>query len=294
MSGYVFLARPVDQASPELKEQVRAQAVWSLLQRGLVTYDAGVAFSVPPGAECGDCIEKVNWQAMWRSNGVLAVLPEGVATIGVPMEIERAHHAGIPVAVVGPAGSWSLQFRNHDLYFYAGPWEKRATEGTLRVACDWLASMVAGQAGRDLQRERRTQILFQGDGRLPEKQHEGDAGFDLYYEGPDRYLHPDEGADLDCKLNVQMPEGTWGMLVGRSSTFRNLGLMVNVAVIDGGYRGPLMAIVRNISGHSQTVRHGDRIAQLVPMSRLTGMSARMVDELGPGDRDDRGFGSTGR
>jgi len=83
------------------------------------------------------------------------------------------------------------------------------------------------------------------------------------------------------------------MVVGRSSTFRNLGLLVNTGVIDGGYRGQLAAVVRNIGGADVWVNDGDRIAQLIPMSRLV-TSALMVDELGPGDRGERGFGSTGR
>lgn len=131
-------------------------------------------------------------------------------------------------------------------------------------------------------------------GQMPNRPYEADAGFDLAYSGDfTLQIQPGEVVWVPCGVAVQWPPGMWGFIVGRSSTFRR-GLLVNPTVIDGGWRGDLGAMVRNVTGQWAEVEPGQRLAQIVPMPLLaTGIELVEVDELDPSDRGTNGFGSSG-
>jgi dUTP pyrophosphatase len=63
--------------------------------------------------------------------------------------------------------------------------------------------------------------------------------------------------------------------------------------VDADYRGPVGVILVNLGAEPFTVRHGERIAQLVlaPVVRADFLEA---DDLGDTARGAGGFGSTGR
>ena len=67
-----------------------------------------------------------------------------------------------------------------------------------------------------------------------------DAGFDLRYSGEEEIaIRAGNVADVPSSIAIQWPPGVWGLLIGRSSTFRQRGLLVNPAVIDPGFRGAI-------------------------------------------------------
>jgi dUTP pyrophosphatase len=65
-------------------------------------------------------------------------------------------------------------------------------------------------------------------------------------------------------------------------------------VIDSGYRGEILVLLRNDSTVDFTVNAGDKIAQIVPIPVLTWGSTKIVDELWETSRGADGFGSTGK
>lgn len=132
-----------------------------------------------------------------------------------------------------------------------------------------------------------TRIAFQ-----PKKSHPGDAGFDLTVIET-TVIRPGEFKDLPTNVWCAMPPGWWGLLQGRSSTLRKLGLMVNPGVIDNGYRGELFAGAFNLGPTNVVVEVGQRVAQFIPMYQ-PGLTPAWT-EVGPppGERGSRGFGSTG-
>lgn len=129
----------------------------------------------------------------------------------------------------------------------------------------------------------------------PTRAFHGDAGYDLYYSGAAPLLiAPGQVVTIPSEVAIQWPDGVWGFIIGRSSSFQR-GLLVNPTVIDAGFRGDLFAYVRNVHTDWVTVEPGDRIAQVVPLplyAELFGMIE--VDALDPSERGANGFGSSGR
>lgn len=123
--------------------------------------------------------------------------------------------------------------------------------------------------------------------------HEGDAGLDLYCTTEGVVVPPSGLVDIPLGVSVEIPEGYWAMLTGRSSTLRKRGLLVNQGVIDQGYRGPLFAGVFNLTNTQVLVERGERLAQLILVPLWMG-GTLAVQELRDSDRGTKGFGSSGR
>lgn len=128
---------------------------------------------------------------------------------------------------------------------------------------------------------------------LPHRQHIGDAGYDLPVS--QATLIPPHGfADVPNDIAVELPPGTWGLLLPRSSTLRRKGLIGNPGVIDNGYRGLLYSALYNTTDQPVTVDRGERVMQLLLFQLLIPPVVE-VDKLWTpeGGRGTRGFGSTG-
>jgi len=98
--------------------------------------------------------------------------------------------------------------------------------------------------------------------------------------------------DIGTGICAALPDGCWGLIVGRSSMMRKFKLHVVPAVIDAGFRGELRVLVVNQGGGMVRFSAGDRIGQmiLVPIPRVEWVEQA---ELPPGSRGERGFGSSG-
>lgn len=97
-------------------------------------------------------------------------------------------------------------------------------------------------------------------------------------------------------LAIELPGAHCVALVyARSGLSIKHGLcMANgVGVIDSDYRGECFVALHNDSNEERTVRHGDRVAQLVLLPFLP-MEFEEVDTLPETVRGEGGFGSTGR
>ena len=96
-------------------------------------------------------------------------------------------------------------------------------------------------------------------------------------------------------LSFALPEGTFGAVVARSGLASKQGLRPAncLGVIDSDYRGECFVALHNDSNEERTVRHGDRVAQLVLLPFLP-MEFEQVDTLPETVRGEGGFGSTGR
>jgi dUTP pyrophosphatase len=125
----------------------------------------------------------------------------------------------------------------------------------------------------------------------PSFAYEGDAGMDLAVQGEHRIM-PDERLDLPTGVAIQLPEGYYARLVGRSSTLRKRGLFVFEGIIDQGYRGPLFVYVENKTRAPIVVADGSRIAQIIVQPIVQPVLTK-VDQLDDSERGAKGFGSSG-
>jgi dUTP pyrophosphatase len=283
VSGLVYIAGPIDQAGPYEKElaKTRAEVKQELSGAGFATYDPSLPYT--EGQREAQALVSVNNAALRESVGLLAILPRGAASIGVPMEIQAALGMGKPVVVLGGIGSVQLEG------------EGVPTVEDPRLAALELRELV--EAARWAGRNRDDEIRWVGeelDGAWePQRAHEGDAGFDLFVSKPVR-IAVGAFVDVPCGISVQFPPGVWGMITGRSSTLRKRGLLVAQGIIDNGYRGPLYAGVQNLGDKVQDVGAGERLAQIIPFPVLAdGLSWVRVSKLAEHARGQNGFGSTG-
>lgn len=122
------------------------------------------------------------------------------------------------------------------------------------------------------------------------------AGADLYAcLDSDLTIEPGQSAFVPTGLAMEIPVGCAGLIYARSGLACKRGLAPanKVGVIDSDYRGEFMVVLHNHGKISQTISHGERIAQLVITPVLTPMYTE-VDTLTDTERSGGGFGSTGK
>ena len=147
----------------------------------------------------------------------------------------------------------------------------------------------------------------------PTRTRVSDAGFDLYANIPDiecmklqknsrlhfmkegLSIYPGSRAIIPTGVAVSCPSNVVLQIWPRSGLALNHGVDVLAGVIDSGYRGEICCILINHGSDCFVVKHGSKIAQLLPV-RLhdsTQLTFTEVSELPPADRDQNGFGSSG-
>lgn len=107
-------------------------------------------------------------------------------------------------------------------------------------------------------------------------------------------LDPMRRAILPTGIRVEIPVGYEVQIRPRSGLAVKFGLSIPNApgTIDSDYRGPLGVVLVNFGPEPYTVRHGDRIAQIV-VAPVVQARFEVVDLLGQTARGAGGFGSTG-
>lgn len=123
--------------------------------------------------------------------------------------------------------------------------------------------------------------------------HDGDAGLDLYIV-EQQTLTAGETALIHLQIACESNDNQPFLLMPRSSIAKTpLRLCNSIGLIDGGYRGEIMAAVDNIKGEDYTVEPNQRLFQLVAMNGSP-ISFEIVNELSESSRGKGGFGSTGK
>ena len=129
---------------------------------------------------------------------------------------------------------------------------------------------------------------------LPQRATPGAAGLDLFacLQGIDAI---DVGRDpllIPTGIAIGLPPGYEAQIRPRSGLSAR-GVAVTFGTIDNDYRGEIIVTMYVFgSRSSHTIRHGDRIAQLI-ISRVEDPPIREVSTLSPTERGTGGHGSTG-
>ena len=122
--------------------------------------------------------------------------------------------------------------------------------------------------------------------------HDGDAGLDLYVL-EDIHFEPGETKAIKLGISCEPEDGIAYYLFPRSSISKTPLRMANsIGLIDGGYRGEIMAICDNIKSEVYTAEKGQRLFQLVATDSSP-IQYELVKELEMTTRGIGGFGSTG-
>jgi len=136
------------------------------------------------------------------------------------------------------------------------------------------------------------------DGKKPQNPFfatDGAAGLDLSVFGNDITIAPHGHSVVPTGIKVAIPQGYVGLIYVRSSLGIKRGIMLSnsVGVIDSDYRGELLVSLYNTSSETQTLKSGERIAQLVIVPYLR-PELEEKDELDETERNEGRFGSTGK
>ena len=123
--------------------------------------------------------------------------------------------------------------------------------------------------------------------------HPGDAGLDLYIL-EELTIEPGETKPIKLGVACEPQDGKAYYLLPRSSISKTpLRLANSIGLIDGGYRGELMAMCDNIKTDAYTVEKGQRLFQIVACDSSP-ITYELVDDLSETSRGSGGFGSTGK
>jgi len=130
---------------------------------------------------------------------------------------------------------------------------------------------------------------------LPAYETGGSAGMDLRANlSGDVVLKPLERALIPTGLRIELPLGYEAQVRPRSGLAAKHGLTVlnSPGTIDADYRGEIKVILVNLSNENFTVKHGERIAQMIIAKHETVVLTE-VAELSQTQRGEGGFGHTG-
>lgn len=130
----------------------------------------------------------------------------------------------------------------------------------------------------------------------PSYQTPGSAGMDICanLELP-TVLPPGRHMLIPTGIYLEIPEGYECQVRPRSGLAAKYGVTVlnTPGTIDSDYRGEVMVILINHSSLNYTINNGDRIAQLV-FNKVELITVEKVTELSTTERNEGGFGSTGK
>lgn len=107
-------------------------------------------------------------------------------------------------------------------------------------------------------------------------------------------LHPMERKLIPTGLHIALPVGFEAQIRPRSGLALKHGITVlnTPGTVDADYRGEIMVLLINFSGHDFVINDGERIAQMIIARHEQGEFV-LVDELDETERGEGGYGHTG-
>ena len=138
-------------------------------------------------------------------------------------------------------------------------------------------------------------IINKSEHPLPSYQTVGSAGMDIYASVKNNIIiNPLERVLIPTGLFIALPKGFEAQIRPRSGLAIKQGLtcLNTPGTIDSDYRGEINVILINLSNEVQTIKNGDRVAQMVIAKYEIG-EWNLVESLDETERGSGGFGSTG-
>ena len=131
---------------------------------------------------------------------------------------------------------------------------------------------------------------------LPQYMSPNAAGMDLYAAvKEDTTLRPGEIRLIPTGIIIALPTGFEAQVRPRSGLAikHGIGILNSPGTIDPDYRGEVGIILINMGENPFIIKRGDRIAQMI-INKVYHAQLELSSELPPTERNDGGFGHTGR
>ncbi len=136
--------------------------------------------------------------------------------------------------------------------------------------------------------DEETKSMYENHGHY----HPGDAGLDLYIIET-MTIEAGETKTIHLHISCEAEDGRAYYLMPRSSISKTPLRMANsIGLIDGGYRGEIMAVCDNIKKFPYTIEKGQRLFQIVAADSSP-IAFEIKENLSETSRGKGGFGSTG-
>jgi dUTP pyrophosphatase len=139
-------------------------------------------------------------------------------------------------------------------------------------------------------------IINRSGNPLPHYATNGSSGMDIRaWLDADIVLQPMERMLVPTGLFIELPEGYEVQVRPRSGLAIKQGLtcLNSPGTVDADYRGELKVILINLSNEPQTIKSGDRIAQMV-LQKVEKINWQPVVAINETERGAGGFGHTGK
>ena len=135
----------------------------------------------------------------------------------------------------------------------------------------------------------------------PVRAHSSDAGCDVFFcpaDGKEIDLGTNQSHLFQTGLKAGIPHGYMLQVCNRGSMGAKKSLVVGAHIIDSGYSGEILVDLHNIGIRIQTIKPGDKIAQLVmvPVIHFIPLMANKEESLYGTEQitmSDRGEGRLG-
>jgi dUTP pyrophosphatase len=126
--------------------------------------------------------------------------------------------------------------------------------------------------------------------KIPTRAYGGNAGLDIYADGY-YSLFPGDITEVKTGIKIQIPKGYVGLIWNKSGLAK-LEIHTVGGVIDSGYRGEIIILVKNLSEDIFNITKGQQIAQILiqKVEPLEIVENKIYDDT---DRCGNGFGSSG-
>lgn len=129
--------------------------------------------------------------------------------------------------------------------------------------------------------------------KTPTRSYETSAGLDLY-SCETAVIRPQSLGCIHTGIGIKLPKNTYGRIAERSSVALQHRITILGSVIDEGYNGQLKVIMFNLSKtRPYRIYLNTKIAQLI-VEPCYYPTLYEVKELEATDRNDNGFGSSGK
>lgn len=147
--------------------------------------------------------------------------------------------------------------------------QKKVIEDTYRIKCEVLEN-----------------------GRMPEKAHLTDAGFDVFAT-EDMVIERGKMIKHPLNIKLEIPKGSYLHLHVKSG-LGSKGMAITSCVIDESYRGIPHVVATCLVDESIVIKKGMKLAQLVPYPFSTSFYFEQTEKVNEDtERGGGGFGSTG-